>query len=84
VILHDEDRNADNYATHHAGASGLNAKIRAAAGDGSLVFSMDPDFEGVLAVQNKELREKINKVKTLNTSSIPQVINDAIDKLMSL
>lgn len=84
VILHDEDRNADNYATYHAGASGINAKIRASASDSSLVFAMDPDFEGVLGVQNKDLREKINKVKTLNASSIPQVINDAIDKLISL
>ena len=84
VILHDEDRNADNYATYHNGAGGINAKIRASAGDSSLVFAMDPDFEGVLDVQNKDLREKINKVKTLNASSIPQVINDAIDKLISL
>jgi len=84
VILHDEDRNANNYATYHAGASGINAKIRASASDSSLVFAMDPDFEGVLDVQNKDLREKINKVKTLNESSIPQVINGAIDKLISL
>ncbi len=84
VVLHDEDRNANNYTIYHAGTNGINAKIRASAGDGSLVFAMDPDFEGVLGVQNKELQEKINKVKTLNASSIPQVINDAIDKLIGL
>lgn len=84
VVLHDEDRNANNYATYHAGVNGINAKIRASAGDNSLVFSMDPDFEGVLGVQNKNLRDKINKVKSLNLSSIPQVINDTIDKLISL
>jgi predicted ATP-dependent endonuclease of OLD family len=84
VILHDEDRNAENYTTYHAGGSGINAKIRASAGDSSLVFSMDPDFEGVLDVQNKDLREKINKVETLSASSIPQVINEAIDRLVSL
>ena len=84
VTLHDEDRNAENYATYHDGASGINARIRASAGDSSLVFAMDPDFEGVLGVPNKDLREKIIKVKTLNASSIPHVINDATDRLVGL
>lgn len=84
VVLHDEDRNANNYTTYHAGANGLNSKIRASAVDSSLVFSMDPDFEDVLGVQNKKLREKINRVNTLNENSIPQVINDAMNKLTNL
>ena len=84
VVIHDEDRNANNYTTYHAGANGINAKIRASAGDNSLVFTMDPDFEGILGVQNKELQEKINKVKSLDVNSIPKIIDDAINKLMSL
>jgi putative ATP-dependent endonuclease of the OLD family len=82
VVLHDEDRNANNYATYHCCANGRNSKIRQAAGDASLVFSMDPDFENVLGLQNKSLIEKINKVQTFNLVTIPQIINDAINKLM--
>jgi len=84
VTLHDEDRNATNYATYHAGTDGLNARIRASAGDSSMVFSLDPDLEGVLGLENKDLRGKISKLKTLNADSIPQVMSDAIDKLVSL
>lgn len=84
VVLHDEDRNANNYATYHAGTAGLNARIKQAANDASLVYSFDPDFEGILGLQNKSLLEKINKVKTLTLLTIPPVIDNVIQKLMSL
>ena len=53
-------------------------------GDNSLVFSIDPDFEGVLGVQNKTLKEKVNMIQSLNVNSIPQVLSDAIDALINL
>ncbi len=84
VVLHDEDRNANNYTTYHTGVNGINTKIRTWAANNSLVFAMDPDFEGVLDVQTKKLREKIIKVNSLNVSSIPQILDDAINKLISL
>ena len=63
---------------------GANAKIRAAVGDNSLIFSMDPDFEGILGLNNKVLQDKINTVQILTVNTIPQVLNDAIDRLISL
>lgn len=84
IVIYDEDRNANNYATYHDGPNGLNAKIRATVGDDTLVFVMDPDFEGILGVSGKNLREKINMVKTLDITTIPQILNNAIDKLLSI
>jgi putative ATP-dependent endonuclease of OLD family len=84
IVLHDEDRNANNYSTYHNGPNGINAKIRAAVGNSSLVFIMDPDFEGTLGLTNKDLREKLTKVRSLVVMSIPKVINDAIDTLINI
>lgn len=84
VVLHDEDRNANNYVTYHNGVNGLNAKIQNAVGVPSLVFRMDPDFEGIFGLPNKDMREAIEKLKNLGEEEIPGVVNDAIDRLISL
>jgi predicted ATP-dependent endonuclease of OLD family len=82
VVLHDEDRNANNYETYH---NDLNARIQNTVGDQSLVFRMDPDFEGIFGlIGKKEMRHAIEAVKNLAKENIPSVVNDAIDKLINL
>ncbi len=85
VVLHDEDRNADNYSTYHSGSSGLNAMIESEAGNSNLVFRMDPDFEGIFGLSGgNKVMSAIRKAKNLNISEIPDVINNAIEKLLRL
>ncbi|MHA1280721.1 MAG: ATP-dependent nuclease [Candidatus Helarchaeota archaeon] len=85
VVLHDEDRNADNYSTYHSGSSGLNAMIESEVGDSDLVFRMDPDFEGIFGLSGgNKVMNAIRKAKDINISEIPEVINNAIEKLLQL
>ena len=71
-----------NYQSYHAG---LNAKIEAAVGDSSLIFKeADPDFEGILGLSGKnKVRQAIIKVRNLKSEEIPEVINNAIEKLFN-
>lgn len=84
VVVHGEDRNANNYTTYHDGPAGLNVKIKSVTGDDTLVFSMDPDLEGILGVSGKNLKEKIDTIAVLNKTNIPQILDSAIDKLVSI
>ena len=87
VVLHDEDRNANNYATYHSGVNGLNARILNAVGDASLVFRMDPDFEGFLEISSSggdKIRKAIERLKNLDERGIPTSVNNAIDELNRL
>ncbi len=84
AVLHDEGRNANYYTSYPAGASGLNARIKTAVGDNTRVFSMDPDFEGILGVSSKRLQEKINKVKTMRETNIPTILKDVVDKIVRI
>lgn len=82
VVLHDEDRNANNYATKH---QALNTKIESAVGDTSLVFRMDPDFEGIFGLpKGAKIRNAIETLKNLDEQNVPSVVNDAIDKFTNL
>ena len=85
IVLHDEDSNANNYYSYHAGPNGLNAKIEAAVGDPSLIFKADPDFEGILGLSGKDkVRQAIIKARNLKLEEIPEVINNAIEKIIQL
>lgn len=85
IVLHDEDRNASNYQSYHAGPNGLNAKIEAVVGDPSLIFKADPDFEGILGLSGKDkVRQAIIRVRNLKSEEIPEVINNAIEKIIQL
>jgi Predicted ATP-dependent endonuclease of the OLD family len=86
VVLHDEDTNANNYATYHSGVNGLNARIQAAVSDASQVFRMNPDFEGVFGISSggDKIRKAIERLKNLDGKDIPKSVNNAIDKLNSL
>ena len=84
VVLHDEDRNANNYATYHNGVNGLNAKIETAVGDPSLIFRMDPDFEGIFGLSVKDMQGAIKKLKNLDKKEIPEVVRAAIERLSDL
>ncbi len=85
VVLHDEDRNADNYDNYHAGPNGINAKIENAVGDPSLIFKADPDFEGILGLSGKDkVRKAIIKARNLSPDEIPEVINNAIERVIQL
>jgi predicted ATP-dependent endonuclease of OLD family len=82
VVLHDEDSDKPDYSTKHIA---LNKSIMDAAGDLSLVFKMNPDFEGVFHISNKDIRKAIECCKnTSDVSQIPQAVNNALDKLISL
>lgn len=85
VVLHDEDRNANNYLNYHSGSNGLNAEIESEVGNSDLVFRMDPDFEGIFELsRGNKVMNAINKAKNMNKSEIPEVINNAIEKLLQL
>ncbi|RLE45874.1 hypothetical protein DRJ25_05010 [Candidatus Woesearchaeota archaeon] len=85
VVLHDEDSTANNYATYHDGVNGLNAKIERAIGDSSLVFRMDPDFEGIFGLSGgNKIRNAIKKVRNVEKEDIPTVIDNAINKLINI
>ena len=85
IVLHDEDRNANNYQSYHAGPNGLNAKIESAAGNPGLIFKADPDFEGILGLSGKDkVKQAITKARNLKPEEIPEVINDAIEKIIQL
>ena len=85
IVLHDEDRNANNYQSYHARPNGLNAKIESAVGNPNLIFKADPDFEGVLGLSGKDkVRDAITKARNLKPEEIPEVINDAIKKIIQL
>lgn len=85
IVLHDEDSNANNYHSYHAGPNGLNAKIEAVVRDPSLIFKADPDFEGILRLSGKDkVRQAIIKARNLKSKEIPEVINNAIEKIIQL
>jgi predicted ATP-dependent endonuclease of OLD family len=84
VVLHDEDRNANNYNTNHIP---LNSEIKNEVGDHTRVFSMDPDFEGLFNLQygkHKPLRAMKLVSKITNLSHVPQIIQDSVNKLLSI
>ncbi len=85
VVLHDEDRNANNYNTYHNGPNGLNKKIEQSLPSNDLVFKMDPDFEGIFQLSQKSILEARNKLKSLTSKNqIPQVLQNAITKLLAI
>ncbi|MGQ9578804.1 MAG: TOPRIM nucleotidyl transferase/hydrolase domain-containing protein [Candidatus Aminicenantales bacterium] len=85
VVLHDEDRNANNYTTYHNGPNGLNKKIEQSLSTNDSVFKMDLDFEGVFQLSQKSILEARNKLNSLTVKSqLPQVIQIAISKLLSI
>lgn len=84
-IVLDEDRNTNNYQSYHAGPNGLNAKIESVVGDPSLIFKADPDFEGIMGLSGKDkVRQAIIKARRLKSEEIPEVINNAIEKIIQL
>ncbi len=74
VVLHDEDKNASNYAAYHDGGNGLNKKIEAAIGGAGTVFRMDPDYEGVLSLGTGD-KVKNARDKILSLSDPKQIPN---------
>ena len=55
-------------------------------GDNNLVFMMDPDFENVFGLPEKgdKIRNAVEKVKAMNADDIPEVVDNAINKLVEL
>ena len=54
--------------------NGLNAKIERAIGDSSLVFRMDPDFEGIFGLSGgNKIRSAIKKVKNVEKEGVNEV-----------
>lgn len=84
VVLYDEDKNANNYANYH---QKLNKEIINIAGNPNIVFSIDPDFEGIFNIKEKK-RKVLAARKTISSindeKSIPEIIKTAIQKLLSL
>lgn len=82
VVLHDEDKEANNYENYH---KELNAKIENAVGSKDLVFRMDPDFEGIFKIKNQK-RKVLAATKILASwnGEIPKIIKAAIEKLLSI
>ncbi|MBL8013087.1 MAG: AAA family ATPase [Candidatus Omnitrophica bacterium] len=83
-VLHDEDRNANNYSSYHDGSAGLNKKIENLAAGQGIVFRLDPDFEGVLGLSGADKirngREKIMSITDVN--QLPQTIRTCLQKLI--
>ena len=50
-----------------------------------MVFRMDPDFEGIFGLSGgNKIRSAIKKVKNVEKEDIPTVIDNAINKLISI
>lgn len=83
VVLMDKHSNKPNYRDYY---EPLNNKILTHVEDTSLVFMVDPEFEVVfdLPTTGDKVRHAIEKVKSMHLNEIPEVVNDAIDKLMEL
>jgi putative ATP-dependent endonuclease of the OLD family len=82
VVLHDDDSDKPDYTSKHIE---LNQHIIDTVGDPSFVFRMDPDFEGVFNIHDKSIRNAIDCCKSINAiDNIPSVVNEAIDKLLSI
>lgn len=82
IVLMDTHSNTANYHDYHLP---LNDEILALVGE-SLVFMMDPNFETIfnLPPTGDKIRNAIEKVKTMKPGEIPEVVNNAIDKLVEL
>lgn len=83
VVLMDTHSDKENYEDYYIS---LNQEIIEIAGDEGLVFMMDPNFEKVfgLPASGDKIRNAVERVKTMNIDDIPEVVNNAIDKLMEL
>ncbi len=82
VVLHDEDTDKPDYVTKH---HPLNESIVSTVGDPSLVFRMSPDFEAIFQMPNKDIRMAIECCKNIkDVRDIPSVVNQALDRLLSL
>jgi len=85
VVLHDEDRGANNYVEYH---QKLNQEIQQIVGDQNYVFRVDPDFEGIFNLKSKKKRKVLEARKLLSSftdkSQLPQIIKKAITKLVNL
>jgi len=84
VVLHDEDRNANNYNDYHRN---LNNEIINVAGEKDIVFNVDPDYEGIFDIKNQKrkvlaARKKLSSMK--NLEEVPNIIKKAIEKLLTL
>lgn len=79
----DTHSNKDNYETYYVP---LNNEIVELVGDNNLVFMMDPDFENVFGLPERgdKIRNAVEKVKAMNVDDIPEVVDNAINKLMEL
>ena len=84
-VLHDEDRNANNYSAHHDGATGLNKKIENLASNG-LVFRVDPDFEGALGLPGgdkiKNARQKL--MSLTDATQLPESISKCLKNILAI
>jgi len=83
VVLMDTHSNKDNYETYYVP---LNNEIVELVEDNNLVFMMDPDFENVFGLPERgdKIRNAVEKVKAINVEDIPEVVDNAINKLMEL
>lgn len=84
VVLHDEDKNANNYNEYH---QNLNKKIKDITDNPNIVFSIDPDYEGIFNIKEKKrkilaARKTISSIK--DEKLIPEIIKRATQTLLSL
>lgn len=84
VVLHDEDKDANNYLTYHSGTNGLNKKIENVCQDSSIVFKADPDFEGILGLSGRDkiktAREKVASIT--DKDHLPSQVLNCINKFV--
>lgn len=84
VVIYDEDKNANNYTSYH---QNLNKEIESVVEDKSTVYRVDPDFEGVLNIKDRKrkvLAARKQFSSFCNQNQIPEIIRNAINRLLKL
>lgn len=83
VVLMDKHSNRSDYQSYY---EPLNNEILSTAGDRNLVFMIDPEFEIAfnLPTTGDKVRNAVEKVRSIKLDEVPEVVNNAIDKLGEL
>jgi len=80
VILHDEDRTANNYLSYHNGPTGLNKKIENICNNPAQIFKTDPNYDEILKLgagnKIKQARERMSTFT--DKDQLPDIIRRCI------
>lgn len=79
----DTHSNKANYEDYYVP---LNRNIVELVGNSDLVFMMDPDFENVFGLpeEGDKIRNAVEGVREMDIDDIPEVVDDAINKIMEI